>query len=99
MSGLFVCSLTVEMDKLVVTVILNLPNNKRIIQPSEYEFNLIFLLGPPGDIIASTLFGKGRGIHLQDPSHGMVALIHLFIHRAQRLAGDLFGSTSSLPES
>lgn len=72
MSGLFICFLTVKVNKLIATVLLNLPKNKCIIQPSEYEFNLIFLPGPPGDIITSTSHGKhlgrGAGIHLQDPS-------------------------------
>lgn len=36
MSSLFICFLTVETDKLIATVFLNLPNNKCISQPSEY---------------------------------------------------------------
>lgn len=35
-SGLFICFLTVETDKLIATVVLNLPKNKCIIQSREY---------------------------------------------------------------
>lgn len=101
-SGPFVCFHTVETDTLIARVLLNLPNYKCLIQPSEYEFNLIFLPGPPGGIIARTLhrkcLGRGAGIHLQDPSHGTTP-IPLFIPRAQWLAGDSFGSAASLHET